>query len=352
MNFRTVRNPSDAELQPLQSASPANPFASIPYAAARRALGQTVVLFAADTPSGASACAIGYESGHPLSRNLEITSAPYCANAADFWDGVRDFCRENHVAYVTVDSYGSGSVTLPTWPAPTQMRDRTEWLLQLGATEPLLLSSSHRRNINKARKFGVRTTCTTDPAAARVHCRLMAASMQRRALRGEDVPDIEDENARYDCAFLASGAARIFQAEHDGNVVSSLLVLNAPTGAYYQSAGTTPEGMEIGASTFLISQVAGVLAAESKTVFNLGGAGPESEGLKRFKSGFGAEPVPLHAASYQLASPIHRKLMAAARLLRNPFSLGEILSRPRGVSRETRRVSNAIRSDPTDGDET
>lgn len=327
MSFRTVRNPSDAELLPLQSASPANPFASISYAAARRALGETVVLFAADTPSGTSACAIGYVNGRPFSCNLEITSSPYCSNAADFWDGVRDFCRENRVADVTVDSYGSGSVTLPTWPAPTQIRDRTEWLLQLGATESLRFTSSHRRNINKARKFGVRTTCTTDPAAARVHSRLMAASMQRRALRGEDVPDIEDEDARYDRAFLASGAARIFQAEHDGRAVSSLLVLSAATGAYYLSAGTTPEGMEIGASTFLISQVAGVLATEGKTVFNLGGAGPESEGLKRFKSGFGAEPVPLRAATYQLASPVHRKLMAAVRLLKDPSNLGKILSR-------------------------
>ena len=326
MSFRVVRNPSDAELGLLQSASPANPFVSAPYVAARRALGATAVLFEAENPNSAPACAIGYACGRPFSRSLEITSSPWCANATDFWSGVREFCRQSHVADVAIDSYGAASVTLPTWVAPMQLRDRTEWVLQLGSVDSLTYASNHRRNINKARKLGVTMTSTTDPAAAQLHGQIMAASMQRRALRGENVPVIEDCNARYDAAFLASGAARLFQAVHDGEVVSSLLLLHAPSGAYYQSAGTTPEGMAIGASTFLVSEIIRTLAAEGKTVFNLGGAGPENEGLQRFKSGFGAQPVPLQAATYQLASPIHRKFRAAVRLLRGPVALGKTLS--------------------------
>jgi hypothetical protein len=328
MTFRVVRDPSDEALAQLQSANPTNPFASAAYVAARRALGAAIVLFTADlSASAAPTGAIAYMHGHAISRSLEITSAPPLANAAEFWDGVRAFCSKNHVADVTIDSYCADSVALPPWSAPSQLRDRTEWVLQLTPSSSPSFGSNHRRNINKARKQGVAVTHTDDPAAAQVHSHLMASSMQRRSLRGEDVPSAANNDAPYERAFLVSGAARIFQASYSGDVVSSLLVLNAPSGAYYQSAGTTPEGMEIGASTFLVSEIIRTLAEEGRTAFNLGGAGNESEGLRRFKSGFGAQPVTLAAGTYQLASPIHRKIRTAMRLLREPRELGRSLSR-------------------------
>jgi hypothetical protein len=51
------------------------------------------------------------------------------------------------------------------------------------------------------------------------------------------------------------------------------------TGAYYQSVGTPPEGLKLGASPFLISQVAGILRQEGVQIFNLGGAGEDNPGL-------------------------------------------------------------------------
>ncbi len=322
MTFRTVFDPPDSELQPLQDANPANPFATVPYIAARRELGATIVLFTAEPPDGSLISAVGYLTGRSFSRDLDLTSAPSCPDSGEFWNGVRNFCRENRVANISVDSYCSRAVTLPTWSAPSQLRDRTEWVLQLNSPEELRFGSNHRRNINKARRLGVTATSTSDCAAATVHGELMAASMRRRALRGERVPVVKPAETHYECAFLRSGAARLFQAVLNGSVVSSLLVLQSPTGAYYQSAGTTPEGFEVGASTFLVSEIIKALASEGRNVFNLGGAGPEAEGLRRFKSGFGAKPVPLQAGNYQLSTPIQKGIQAAVRLLREPLEIG------------------------------
>jgi lipid II:glycine glycyltransferase (peptidoglycan interpeptide bridge formation enzyme) len=199
---------------------------------------------------------------------------------------------------------------------PTKLRDRIEWILNLADNKPHQLASNHRRNINKARRHGIVLASTTDAAAADVHARLMAASMHRRSERGENVPTISEHDTRNELAFLASGAARIYQAVHEGRIVSSMLVLNAPAGAYYHSAGTTPEGMEIGASTFLVSEIIRDLTNQGRLIFNLGGATDESAGLQRFKSGFGAQPVPLSAGVYQVASPIYRGIRAVARRLR------------------------------------
>lgn len=327
MTFSVTIDPADADLGALAASIPTNPFCCTPYVAARRAAGATVVLFHDSCASDGSSTALGYLRGHAISRTLEITSAPAVGAECGFWDGVLNFCRSQHVAEVEIDSYGSHSVTLPAWSAPSQLRERTEWIVQLEDVAAPSLASNHRRNINKARKVGVTTTFTTDPSATDDHVRLMSASMQRRSARGESVPEVSARDTTYERALLASGAARLYQAWHGDDVVSSLLVLVCVGGAYYQSAGTSPEGMEIGASTLLVSEAIRDLANDGKTVFNLGGAGPESEGLRRFKAGFGARPVTLTAATYQVASPMHRTLRTAIRMIRRPGSLGASIAR-------------------------
>ena len=72
-----------------------------------------------------------------------------------------------------------------------------------------------------------------------------------------------------------------------------------------------------------------LVEAEGKriVVFNLGGAGAKSEGLQRFKAGFGAHPVPLEAAVYHVASPLQKKLRTAVQLLREPVKFPRSLIR-------------------------
>ncbi|MGI8764911.1 MAG: GNAT family N-acetyltransferase, partial [Gemmatimonadaceae bacterium] len=178
-------------------------------------------------------------------------------------------------------------------------RARAEYVLNL--QEPLPRpSSNHKRNITRAQKAGVQVRRTRDRAALADHVNLMSAAMERREQRGEAVPTVHP--SPFDSALLTCGAAELFQTHDGSSLLSSILVLRAPRGAYYQSAGTSPEGMEIGASQFLISSVASLLQEEGMHLFNLGGAGDESPGLQRFKAGFGAHPVLLEAASFVFGS--------------------------------------------------
>jgi lipid II:glycine glycyltransferase (peptidoglycan interpeptide bridge formation enzyme) len=137
----------------------------------------------------------------------------------------------------------------------------------------------------------------------------MNASMERRVQRGEEV-ETNSRDARSG-ALLASGSGELFRAVSGDRVLSSILILRASQGAYYQSAGTLPDGMKMGASPFLVSRVANILKQEGHRIFNLGGASDDNPGLLRFKAGFGTREVALEAASFCPKSVVERKVHTA-----------------------------------------
>lgn len=89
-------------------------------------------------------------------------------------------------------------------------------------------------------------------------------SIGRRQRRGEAVQ--EDIPARDFLAMTKMGAGQLFQAVLEGRTVSSALVLMSDKGAYYQSAGTSSEGMACGASHFLVCEIARILQTEEKNI--------------------------------------------------------------------------------------
>ena len=272
---------------------------------------------------------VGFISGRRFARSLEIPSLPaFPREAADaFWDGIRVFSDAHGVWDVEALSFASPDVILRPIGTTKWRRARTEYVLSLQESVGLPpLASNHARNVGRARKLGIAVRRSHDPMLAKTHVGLMLDSMRRRAERGEPVPLTID--ARPFEALLRSGAAELFQALDGDEVRSSLLVLRATRGAYYQSAGTTLVGMEQGASHLLVWEIATVLRDEGVETFNLGGADSESGGLQRFKLGFGARPVALEAAGYALKSPVLRKARTAVRLLRrDPIALGRAILR-------------------------
>lgn len=96
--------------------------------------------------------------------------------------------------------------------------------------------------------------------------------------------------------------------------MSSGLVLRSRKGAYYQSAGNSPDGMKLGSSAFLISQIADTLQQEGICSFNVGGTGADNPGLRRFKAGFGAREIELQAAAFCPKSVVERKVHGVLRV--------------------------------------
>jgi RimJ/RimL family protein N-acetyltransferase len=190
------------------------------------------------------------------------------------------------------------------------------------------LSSNHRRSIKTAIKAGLQIREETSSAACSLHASLIGLSMTRRKDRGESVSDAIDATEFH--AFVDAGAGTMFQVVSDEKVLSSLLVLTGSSGAYYQSAGTSPEGMSLGASPFLITKVAELLRERNFKVFNLGGATEDTPGLFRFKRGFGTTPVYLEATTLYIGSKIKKKLVTAAHLLRSDRGalVNELMGQP------------------------
>jgi len=149
---------------------------------------------------------------------------------------------------------------------------------------------------------------------------MITASSRRRAERGEIISMNEAASIHYEAhvmeAYLASRAGVLFQAVRAGQVLSSALVLLAERGAYYQTSGTSFEGMSCGASHFLVSGIAQYLQADGKEILNLGGVDKSGSGLEEFKMGFGPEKRDREAGEFFVGHPLKRhitKVLSKAR---------------------------------------
>ncbi len=312
LQFRCVLRPPPSLIEQLAACDPTNPVHTPEYVIAHESLGARVCLLGLYAGDELVSGCMSFLSGWFLRRNLHIRSLPHLPDPETFWRGILRSCRTLGAWRLQIDTFASPGELIPPLPGELERRVRWEYVLDLGC-ENLLdgVSTQHRRNIARARKAGITIRRTRAASDCTRHLELIHASMERRVHRGERV-DLGQESAR-PLALLASRSGELFQAVLGEQVLSSMLVLRSGKGGCYQSAGTSPDGMKLGASPFLVSQVADLLQQEGALVFNLGGAGAESPGLRRFKVGFGAREVELQAASFCPKSVVERKLHGALR---------------------------------------
>lgn len=309
--FEANCSPTKSQIDDLARATPSTPFNTSAYAAAVVGAEPCTLLLLSDDKI-LSGC-LGFVRTGRWYRTLQIVTAPPLEQAI-FWNGVMDFCISQRVWDLNVQSFASRETNIPSLPGEMKRRLRCEFLLDLTRDDPLnQMSTGHRRNVRRAVKAGLQVDCTREPEAAKVHHALMQASMRRRQKRGEDVS--APENSTFSEALVRSGAGELYQVTDNGDVLSSIMILRSAECAYYHSAGTSPHGMKVGASIFLISQVASILQAEGVSLFNLGGASHAEHGLQRFKKSFGSDMLTLEAATFSLVSPVKRKVRTAVKLM-------------------------------------
>lgn len=310
--FDAVLSPGGELLNEISALSPQSPFDTPAYGAALAARNADVcALLLKDGNQLVNGC-LAALAGSRWNRRLEIFTTPALQEPEIFWDGVAAFCREHKVCDLDLQTFASVSPSMPAFDHQLSERERSEYVADL-AEDDLFesCSNNHRRSIRKARKAGLELTRSDSLDDYRTHIQLMRASMTRRSTRGEKVPMPSADD--FDYALLQQGAGELFQARSSDDVLASMLVLKSSESGYYQSAGTMPEGMKLGASPFLISEVANLLAAAGYRTFNLGGVDPGADGLRRFKAGFGTREVRLTAARYSMISPLNRAVRSVAR---------------------------------------
>ena len=309
VRFEVDPAPGDGALQRAADSAPSSPFLTPAFAHAQRRAGKEIALLSLRDDGELRSCCLAATKRGRLRTTVEVFSLPDGGDRPEFAEGLRQFCRSVSADLLVVETLGSRTRGLPTLGGRISHRTRCEHVWTLPGKDLWAgLSANHRRNITRARKAGVVVAPAHEDAALATHLRLTDASLVRREQRGEDVRSGDSQAASWGL-LLETHAGRLYQARLGDEVLSSILVLTAPDGAYYHSAGTSPEGMRLGASQLLIFDVATRLAAEGLSLFNLGGAEPTSEGLYRFKVGFGTTPQELEAASYQVGSVVRRGML-------------------------------------------
>ncbi|MEW6571625.1 MAG: GNAT family N-acetyltransferase [Nitrospirota bacterium] len=313
--FEASSLPTMEQIDAVARLTPYTPFNTPFYAAARAAMGERPCLLELRAGSNIISGCLGFLRGGFLSRCLQIVTAPRPSEPEGFWNGIREFCQKQGVWELSIQSFCSDATVIPSMPGELTRRSRCEYVIDLTSADPFgRISTNHRRNINRARKADLIIKRTRETKASQVHLKLIHASIQRRKDRGEDLAIPRD--TRYFEALLRCGAAELFHATNREKVFSPILIVRSSSSAYYQSAGTSPEGMSMGTSPFLISEVARILRDEGLRLFNLGGADPTDQGLRRFKAGFGAREVILEAATFSMVGPIKRKLRTGMKRIR------------------------------------
>ena len=306
---------TDELAEAIAAQAPCNPFASRAYRAAMDATGYESWILAGDLKEQklSDACYAFVRRGR-LNTDLTIVSIPSVDPRGELWTALRALCREQGVTRLEVESFASPAGTVvPPLADDEARRSRQEFVLDLSSDAEEGMSRSHRRNARRAADAGTRVVRTKDAAALLAHQELMRHSLMRRRSRGEQVPDAVESRER--TALLATGSGELFQAMKDDVVLSSVLVLRADRGGYAQSAGTSQEGMALGASHFLQREISRHLRADGATTYGLGGAEPGSS-LAEFKSLFGASTHEVPHVSCTLGTRLTRASNGIAALWR------------------------------------
>lgn len=307
--FFSQRITAAAPLSDLGIVQLENPFCTDSYVKAIKQLGYESWVIGIKVDGLVSNAAIAAVRRGKISATLEIASLPGAAQKTIFWDGVYELMKRLKITDLIAQTFNSPSLELSPLRGEISRTKRVEYILQIGNQDFFCsLSSNHTKNVKKARIADVTVRYNSQHSESLAnHVKMMEHSRDRRMARGEQ---ISASDTKEHWAHLESGAGQLFQALHKGRVVSSLLVLRSAHTAYFHSLGTSPQGMRIGASHFLIYDVCRQLFQQGVRTFNLGGA-PEGSSLARFKAGFGATPITLcECACY--VGPVWRKMLRSA----------------------------------------
>lgn len=244
-----------------------------------------------------------------MRSSLNLTLTAELPDRDAFWDGVMAFVRQHDITNLWVESVG--------FPAPAEslpemagehhrFSDVKLYVVDLERDDPFsAFSHGTKSTIKKARKNAAEVVVLPPFEAVARHCDLIEASLARRAQRGEQIKN--KDYTDYVNSLLEKGAGRLYQAAIGGAVVSSKFVFFLGDAAFWDSSGTSPEGMRLGASQFLMFEMMQLLRADGLRVLNLDVASVGAGGLGAYKAGFGADIGQLERVDVDCSS--HYKML-------------------------------------------
>lgn len=188
------------------------------------------------------------------------------------------------------------------------------FVYDVALSDNLKFSKNHKRNIKKGCRNGL--TChrsSADGIYLDTHLELWLASLARRRKRQELIREFPDRKKII--SLLKSGRAHLYQADIEGQIVASDLIVAWRRDAVYDSGGANSRGMELGAPHFLMAEIINDLKGRSISKLHLGVSTDDRPGLTRFKKGFGAVEHHFQQIRLDLAPVRNRLLDIGAGLL-------------------------------------
>lgn len=314
--IKIIQFPRKESVDRLSNIYPTNPFFTFAYAQARKLSGHKPVLFEYYQDKEFINGFIAFEQNGVINKSIEVPSFPPITSDYNFWNIFINELSRKRYSHVNLGSFSSpAKFTVPELNVIVGKRERCEYHLNLmDSGNRLNKSANHKRNIKKARNFGIKILKGVDSReACERHSELIDFSMNRRA-RGSKIKKTNHVSSTLN--YIQTNSGKLFQASLNQRVLSSVLILEAERGIYYHSAGTSEEGMALGASHFLIDEIADEYRNQSKWLFNLGGTLQDQTGLQRFKKGFGATPIKLETFDMYVGGYLKKILTAAAYFLK------------------------------------
>jgi hypothetical protein len=230
-------------------------------------------------------------------RGLFVSIVQEVPGGGLFWNGILKFISQHNITAlrVTTTSKSTPSLSIPRLGNETARYQNVKlYILDLEKPEEQRkFSNNHKRNISKAKKAGVQLSVINakqaidTKQALEAHFNLTGSSVDRRSRRGESTALRATQ--RSVMRILESNHAHIYQAVLNGEVLSSKIVYYLDRYAFYYDGGTSPSGMKLGASHFLMSEIMTTLKKEGIRTLNLGLAADTSGELWRYKAGFDPE---------------------------------------------------------------
>lgn len=253
--------------------------------------GAKPLIFSLNSNNTKIATAIGALQYGRLRKDLTITIMENLPRESHFWRGIQGFISKHNITSCRITSVAR-SQPFPSVPPLSheieKYQDVKLYVADLKKTdESVRYSSNHKRNISKAIKAGVQVVESSPAGGLQTHYELTSASVSRRSLRGESTALRTTRD--HVMQLLESGHAHLHQAILDGKVMSSKITFRLGDYAFYYDGGTSPEGMRIGASHFLMSEIMTRFKGDGVKRFNMGLAAETSGDLWRYKQGFDTE---------------------------------------------------------------
>ncbi len=253
---------------------------------------------------GGTLTAYAIKTGGRIGGRLAVTFEGPPGDDPDLWPALHAFAATQGASTLFLESIGPGAA-LPPFDHETYRDGAEAYVIDL--RKDLRYSKNHIRNIKKAAKNDVTLVEQPLDVAIDTHVTLGALSGDRRRARGETVNHLADhpQTRHY---LTTYGNARLYQAAVASTVVSSKLVIRIGDHAFYDTGGSTPEGMKLGASHFLMDVIINDLRTAGYRSLNLGVSTPNRPGLTRFKEGFDADRHAFALATLDIATAPARAL--------------------------------------------